>query len=297
MTTITSDKNQSPSVLFHTSEQSGANVRTESPVFILGLMQRCGSNFLSEMLMLHSGFQVPEVLSEDYVLEHSHLLLEYVDKTCKRWRGLPWIESPEMWRNKMLRQIGDGILALLTQQIPAGKRLLAKTPAAFNVDKCLQLFPEAKLLVLVRDGRDSVESAAKKWPAEPYELWMQQWAEASRAVLDFMQGAGAASRGKSWLLVKYEDLLEKPEPTVTDILRFLGLDPSTFDWDRLKRLPLFGSSQYPDQKGDTSRVLEKPKDFNPIQRWRDWGWSRKRSFKKIAGNELISLGYAPDNQW
>jgi len=278
-------------------EKGGGSIHSQSPVFILGLMQRCGSNFLSEILLIHSEFQLPSVLDEDYLLEHSHLLVEYVDKTYRRWKGLPWIKTPEVYRSAVLTQIGKGIMSVLADQIEPGRRLLTKTPAAYNVDKFFHLFPDAKLLVLIRDGRDAVESAAKKWPTEPYELWMEQWAEGARGVLDFAQGAGAESRGKSWQMVRYEDLLASPEATVAEVLRFLDLDPGNFDWQRMQHLPLFGSSQYPDQSGDVARVLEKPKDFNPIQRWRDWGWSRKRSFKKLAGNELVGLGYVANNNW
>jgi hypothetical protein len=189
-------------------------------------------------------------------------------------------------------------LALLKEEIPQDKRLLTKTPVAYNVDKFFDLFPEAKLLILIRDGRDAVESAVRTWPNRSYKYWMKLWAEGARSILDFVQGEGGALQGKSWQLVKYEDLLERPKATITELLRLLRIDPVSFDWSRVERLPVHGSSQYPDEAGTvTGRKLEKSEDFNPLGRWDHWGWRRKRLFKKIAGEELIGLGYASNNRW
>ena len=183
-------------------------------------------------------------------------------------------------------------------EIAEDKRLLAKTPGAYNSDKFFHLFPDAKLLILVRDGRDAVESAVRSWPNRSYEYWTKQWTRGARSILSLVQGDRADLRGKSWELVKYEDLVERPEETVRDLLNFLGINPINFDWSRLDRLPVHGSSQYPDENGQvTGRKLEKSENFKPVGRWQYWGWLRKRMFKKIAGKELISLGYVLNNHW
>jgi sulfotransferase family protein len=267
----------------------------QSPVFILGLMERCGSNFLSGALLIDPCFQLPNVLDEDYVLEHAHLLIEYVEKTYRRWKGQSWIPNPEELREELLRRMGNSLLDLLSKQVVSGKRLLAKTPAAFNMDKFFDLFPDAKLLVLIRDGRDVVESAIRKWPDEPYEFWVQQWANGAREILKFMR-AFSNLRGTSWELVRYEDLLEQPDQTIGALLSFLGLHRTDFDWNRLHSLPVYGSSQHFDKSGQVScAVVEKTNDFKFRARWKDkWSWSQKRKFKKIAGKELAALGYVSD---
>jgi hypothetical protein len=273
-------------------------LHSQPPVFILGIMQRCGTNFLSDILSIHAGFEAPGNLAEDFVMEHAHLLLEYGDRTYRRWKDLRWIKNPEGCKKILLRHIGDGIVRLLQQEIAQHKRLLTKTPVAYNVDKFFHLFPEAKLLILIRDGRDAVESAVRSWPNRSYEYWMKQWSDGARSILSFVHGAGSGLEGKSWQLIRYEDLVERPEAIITDVLRFLGIDPRSFDWQRMQRLPVHGSSQYPDEAGTvTGRKLEKAADFNPLGRWDHWGWYRKRMFKKFAGKELISLGYSSNNRW
>ena len=55
------------------------------------------------------------------------------------------------------------------------------------------------------------------------------------------QGTGRDSRGKSWELVRYEELVERPEVAAKGILDFLGVDKVAVDWDRLTKLPVRGS--------------------------------------------------------
>jgi hypothetical protein len=277
--------------------QSDGSVHPEPPVFIVGIMERSGTNFLSDVLLIDPSFAMPSILNEDFVMEHAHLLLEYGDRTYGRWRQLKWIENPGERKNLLLRHLGQGIVALLRQEIAEDKRLLAKTPGAYNSDKFFHLFPDAKMVILIRDGRDAVESAVQTWPNKSYEFWTQQWARGARSILDLMEARGDL-RGQSWHLVKYEDLVAHPETTVTELLSFVGVDPSHFDWGRLQRLPIHGSSQYRDEKGTvTGRKIEKTADFKPVGRWNDWGWFRKRMFKKLAGTELVRLEYVQDNRW
>ena len=128
---------------------------------------------------------------------------------------------------------------------------------------------------------------------------MRQWANGCRRILDFTQGPGRGSRGKSWELVRYEELVEHPEDTLKGMSDFLGVDEFAFEWDKLTQLPVRGSSVTVDGQGRviSGAVVEKPEDFSPIGRWRNWGLWRKRKFKKIAGRELIELGYESNDRW
>ena len=188
------------------------------PVYIMSPMQRCGTNHLADILLLHPDFQLPNVLEEDFVFEHADLLYEYAERTYQRWRGLRWIDNPDECRHLLQLHLGQGILSFLANQIAANKRLLLKTPDCNHIDKFFLFFPGVKLLLLMRDGRDVVESAVRKWPKRSDEYWMRQWAKGSRRILDFIQGMGRESRGKTWELVRYEELVERPEATVKGMM-------------------------------------------------------------------------------
>src|SRR5919106_143919 len=201
-----------------TSVDQGRNMM---PVYIMSPMMRCGTNHLADILLLHPDFQLPKVMEEDFVFEHAHLLNEYAEKTYQRWTRLKWIENPEEWRRLLRLHLGQGMFSFLASQIDDHKRPLFKTPDSNNIDKMFLFFPGVKLLLLMRDGRDVVESAVRKWPNQTDEYWMQRWAEGARRILDFSQEVGREPRGTSWELIRYEDLVERPEAVVKRVLEFL----------------------------------------------------------------------------
>lgn len=272
---------------------------SRDPVFILGITQRSGTNFLSGMLACHPELQTPSVLGEDFLLHDSHRLGDYVDRTYERWKRLPWIENQEELRASLERRLGDALLQFLSSDIDPDRRLLAKTPSVVNLHNFFRFFTKAKLLILVRDGRDTVESAARKWPKAGYRRFMREWGNNARAIRDFMSGEHAEARGSSWELVHYEGLLDDPRASARNLLDFLELDAETFRWDKLEDLPIFGSSQNTDERGRvvSDAPVQHLADFNPRQRWKNWGWRRKRQFKKLAGEGLIQFGYEVDRDW
>jgi protein-tyrosine sulfotransferase len=270
----------------------------KTPVYIMSPMQRCGTNHLADILLLHPDFQVPKALEEDFVVEYADLLHEYSEKTYQHWRRLEWVSDLEEHRRLLQHHLGQGILAFLGSQIDATKRPLHRSPDCHNIDKFFLFFPGVKLLLLIRDGRDVVESAARKWPQQSYEHWMRKWAEGARRLLNFIQQTGREMRGKSWELVRYEELVERPEIAVKGMLEFLDIDVSTFAWDRLTHLPVRGSSSILDAHGKVSKeTVEKLQEFSPIGRWHSWSGWRKRKFKKLAERELLELGYESTARW
>lgn len=113
-----------------------------------------------------------------------------------------------------------------------------------------------------------------------------------------MRGSGRDLRERSWKLIKFEDLVERPEATVRELLPFLDIDINTFDFNRIRNLPLIGSSF---ERGGKDQVhwdpVKKPKDFQPVGRWKSWNYWHKMIFKMIAGRELIRFGYVDNNRW
>lgn len=272
--------------------------KSSSPVFVLSPAPRCGTTYLTWILQIHPDFQLPNLLWEDFVMEHVQFLKDYVHLTSKRWEHR--IKSIKDFKQLFLKHLGDGILSFLCEQIEENKRLLCKTPRSYNLNDFFVLFPNAKLLIVIRDGRDVVTSAVKTWANRilAFERSTWRWAEGARQVLDFMEGNGNELRGKSWMLVKYEDILESPEDTILEMLGFLDIDSDTFDMTQIENLPLRGSSVH---RGEKNKVhwdpVEKPKDFQPIGRWKSWRHWQKKKFKIIAGRELIRLGYVGNNDW
>lgn len=268
-----------------------ANVRS-APVFLVGVHRRCGSNFVCDALQLHKQFSIPEPLTEDYLLENAHLLHDYVERTvASRWRKrFNAEEDVVLCRKTLCRRLGAALTSTLAARIAPGSRLLTKTPDPDNVKLFPSLFPDAKLVLIVRDGRDVVESSFRSWPSQSYAHWMRMWAKGARTILDFVNGAGKQCK-EQWRLVRYEDLLHDRE-AFGSLLDFLGVSRETYPWDELESLPVRGSSTH---RGNASelhwRPVEKTADFRPVGRWANWSLIRRLQFKAIAGAEQTALGY------
>jgi len=279
-------------------ETKDAMTTAGPPVFMIGIMARTGTNYFADILQLiDPTFHLPRVLYEDFLLEHSNLLGACVDRTYQRWKRMPSMKEPEKWKQHLTHRFGEALLKLLRDGLEPDQRLLAKTPGATNVERFYDLFPNAKLILLIRDGRDVVESAKATWPYESYEFWIRQWAGGVRSMQRLMSGPGKGLRGSAWEIVKYEDLLNTPEQVVGPLAKFLGVE-DRFDWRKFKDLPIRGSSQNRDSKGKVDwNPTKEIAGFKPVGRWAKWSWSQKRQFNRLAGSEMAAIGYDLSSKW
>lgn len=280
-----------------------------SPVFIISPIQRSGINFLAEVLKnMDNSFHIPPPLSESYYLKHSDLLQKYSNLTIKRhklWmtRFTDSKEYPHDYVDLLLKKLGDGIIEFSKEFVEKDNRLLLKCPDSENFNNFFKLFPDVQLIILVRDGRDTVASGMKSW-----RKWFlmellfgkisKTWSHNTRLIMNFMSGPGKNLAGKFWLLVKYESLITNLTNTVENLAEFLHVNPEHIGWANLENIPVIGSSTFRgNQKNIHWMPVEKTNEFIPIGKWRKWSLRSKKRFKKIAGKELIELGYESDNSW
>ncbi len=257
------------------------------PIFILGIMQRSGTNWLRDLLLCHPdcyGAKIPE----DFLVANSHLLQRFGSSLYNSW--------PEKWRpdervgpkERLHRMLGDALLEFIGQELPGRnsngelspppqRRLVTKTPCVENLEHCFSFFPNSQLIILVRDGRAVVESIVQGFSWD-YESAIRHWDRAAQAILRFRALGGPALQRT--VLVKYEDLYSDPCAELRRVFAFLELAPSRYDFDRALNLPVRGSSL----------VGREPK-FAPLDRAADWDpWKHER-FNHVAGESLEALGY------
>jgi Sulfotransferase family len=264
------------------------------PVFLIGIMMRSGTNYLADVLrVIDPELCMPRVLDEDFLLVHSDLLVDYTKRMHQKWTRLPWIEDAAGLQNTLLREIGDGLLRVLREDVEPEKRLLAKTPSAINVDNFFSLFPHARLLILTRDGRDAVASAVASFDYAPFDWWAREWARGANSILELTSGPAKSARGATWEIVRYEDLVRGPPLDVLrSVAKVLDIPCSRVEWRRIPEIPVRGSSQALDANGQLDWSSNRTvKDFSPIGRWSDWTWRQRRQFNRIAGSQLAALGY------
>jgi hypothetical protein len=160
-----------------------------------------------------------------------------------------------------------------------------KTPAYIaHVDRLASIWPDARFVVLVRDGRD-VALSVMGVPFGPNNAWSaaRSWANAIR------RGREAAARYPGRVFeIRYEDLVSEPAETVAAVCEFLELEYSP---DMLAIEQTDRSKVVEDQaawftnvwSGITTAAVGKWKsELSPRQ---------VEVFESVAGNELRALGY------
>lgn len=106
-----------------------------------------------------------------------------------------------------------------------------KTPAhVFYLAQIKKLFPEAKIIHLVRDGRDVVESHQRTFVGpKSIDRIAKRWKNSIVAFCRFKE----TCQPSDYIEVQYEDLVSQPEDIVNQVLTFLGEEPMPLDY----RLP------------------------------------------------------------
>jgi len=261
-------------------------------VFIFGIARRSGTNFLFQLLLLHEACRAGNVVLEDFFLAHADILEHYADTVYRswnrRWRGQ--LDSPDL----LLKHLGDGLTSFLdaeslkvNQDEGEPWRVVTKTPSVRNMLLCAKLFPAVKPIIIVRDGRSVVESSVRSFRRN-YEEIAHEWTDAVGEIQALMKSQPA----DGYLLVRYEDLQQNTEAEVRKILAFLELDPAQYDFEAMRELPVFGSSQIVEEgNGKVHWKGEKFVNFDPNKRWQHWEQSLHERFNRIAGSAMAQFGY------
>ena len=293
---------------YKTADSSTAE--SKEPIFILGIAARCGTNYLHDLIRMHPDCDSGSaVLEEDNLLANAHLLTRYVDGVSHWWKQHWGPDELRTEREALAQQMGQGLIAFLSAQLERRKqlsarngsaerpmRLVTKTPTVKNLGLFFQLFPTSKLLVLVRDGRSVVESAARTFD-RPYGHAAREWAASAQII----QHQCKDNAGAPFLLVRYEDLYTNVEQELRRIFGYLQLDADAYDYAGAVNLPVRGSSTLRGQptshgvpwvaQGIHWDPVQKPANFNPVERWASWSRAKHERFNWLAGDYLEPFGY------
>ncbi len=177
-----------------------------------------------------------------------------------------------------------------------------KTPSYLIRMKQLDaVLPEARFVHVIRDGRDvALSLATVSWgpedAREAAKMWRQRIQRARRQAVRLRPG--------SYMELRYEDLVEEPEPALRRIAAFAGLE-----WDEAmlahheqgsERMEAEakeivrpdGTVLAAEERRRTHRMASEPLRSDRVGRWRS-GMSATdvEAFERVAGPLLIELGY------
>ena len=243
-------------------------------------------------------------------------------------------EDPEEHLTRLTRRAIDYFL--MENLSKTNKRVVGdKTPRLTpNILREISvIYPEAKVIHIIRDGRDQVVSRMHHaWKRGrdrggsvmlvPEELdkrqaffrdpqaflasgegiflerrlrsYASEWAtRVGRAIED-----GPALIGGDYAEVRYEDLLERPVQEAANLFEFLGTDAAENTVSRCVEATSFESLSGR-ERGQENYDLDHGKYRKGVAGdWKNVLTERdKEIFKEEAGNLLVGLGYEKDNDW
>ena len=257
-----------------------------------------------------------------------------VSEDLKVWHGLPW----NMWSDgyeKDLRALSRlSVDYFLSKEVArTGRKIVGdKSPQhTENLDEIHELYPDARIVHIVRDGRDVAVSAMHHWwrlskdreggifELTPEELRLrdeyvknrQGFLASGRSIFteerltqlasrwDHRTGKGrrdgATLYGEQYLEIRYEDLLLDTPTVLGQVLKFLGASSEDRVIERCLR-----SSDF-ERTSNRRQGEEDPVSFfrkGVAGDWREvFTESDRALYKRLAGERLIELGYESSHDW
>jgi hypothetical protein len=179
-------------------------------------------------------------------------------------------------RDVLLDATRDFCDRILVGHLTPGVRYLAeRSPMhVHSVDVISAVYPDARLIHIIRDGRDVARSViAREWGADSIAVAAAEWRDAVRA-------ARENAPPDRYHEVRYEDVLADPRSAIAQLYTWLELDFGDADMDRALA---------------EARIQRNhdPTDPRPQHgKWRDhFSPEDLHVFEDVAGDLLDELGY------
>jgi len=261
-------------------------------IMVHGILPRAGTVYAGQLLRLHPDLHAfPHNLYEVPFLQLSDSVLRLQEQFLASHRH----NRGKVGRTDFLTLFGSALVAHLHAGTPPEKRMLVKVPSVEYLHLFPHVYPHEHLLVLVRDGRDLVDSTVRTWPMFPFSFACRRWRRAAGMVVRCHERW--EGRREGYWLARYEDAVKNPEAFVREACRRFGLDEEAYPFAEIEAIRVRGSSTVTAGGDVVWDPQERPEDFRPVGRWRRWPTRKKRAFKRLAGEMLLALGYCEDLAW
>ena len=221
------------------------------PVFIIS-SGRSGTTLMRSMLVASEQVAIP---AETQILHN--LLVKF-----KAYEGLGWADLSRlmiaefeshhnfnMWETNLAaayqkivnlpeeerslaRIIDEVYMTYATEKFPKAKVWGDQSPIhTFYLPYIHKIFPEAKYMHLVRDGRDVVSSMVKRHGDDYLYEAVYRWKTSIKKTDEFQKKLGL----DQYIEVRYEDLVQKSEETLKQISQFIHIEytPRMLDYWKL----------------------------------------------------------------
>lgn len=261
----------------------------EDPVFVIGA-PRSGKTTLAWALAAHSGLWTSAETQILPALFGEGRVERLVDRQLKRPTPT-WLKLQEVEGDEVLSYIGLGINALFTSR-SEGKRWIDHTPGhTFMVDTLLAMFPGARVIHIVRDGRPVVQAMVEvEENLDPERAkamrdgnflppWTTDFGEACKMwAKSVAAGMTACERhdGRA-KTVMFDELASDPEATLREVLDGIGAEHEP------------GPAQ--SWRWQARKAVDDP---TAREHWESWSDEQRDTFAREAGAVLVELGLATE---
>jgi hypothetical protein len=290
--------------------------------FLQGVRIRSGTNYIAKVMSCNPHVQLvpPKKTTDEFPVMRN---MEIWEKGFTAFLGQYKGPRGTYEFRRFLSYFGAAWLRYLVDlfSLQPGHVFL-KDPSVRHLDRFFEMFPDAKLIILVRDGRDNVASSekaalarrtdmslARKSRTRLNHLLMRDFVQAARdwavsvdRIVRFDEEFKCSPLASRYLIVRYEDIYRSPREMGRRLFEFMEVPWDDAILDAVENAEVVGSSFYGAEGREDARkpnwtATPKSEAFQPIGRWSGWNGLRKKLFKRIAGRQLIQMGYEQTSDW
>lgn len=254
-----------PQELYLVLRKRPAKTKINSPVFVVG----CGHSGTTVMLaVLDNHSKIKAVPGESRIF-YKTILAKL--KRFNEWKRMTILSGKSRWVEKTPKHI-------------------------YKIKEIFRFFPYAQIILMLRDGRDVACSLRDRH--HNFERGAVRWIKDNQAGQDHWSDSRV-------MVVKYEDLVQSTHETLKKIFDFLGesfesdvvqLENKNRKWHS-HAVGKLSSSVGRNHAQHRNWQINQPL-FNGSGKWLDnMAEPEKRIFKKVAGDLLVSYGYADNQIW
>jgi hypothetical protein len=274
------------------------------PFFIIG-SGRCGSTLLRSILLQHKSLHIPpesaalpSIIKKYYRYNGSDwkdlvniILGEFSSFGAYKYWQIDVFELREKLyatpkKEQSLAFIIMEIYNMHMNKFSEGAKIWGDktTFNTLRLEWIHRLFPNAKYINLIRDGRDVASSYLKSGLIDNLEQIAWRWNTATIKAETFAKSKKSKS---SFLNVHYEDLVTKPEETSKAIFNFLNLDFSGINENR-------ETSKMGDTVLEHHANVKNPINSESIGKWKkDLSNEDQLKASNLMKSQLKKLNYLP----
>lgn len=258
------------------------------PIFIVG-SPRSGTTFLRDLLNSHPHLAIP---NETHFIPKLYLAYGEPQSLTEVKKIFQWIEKTSYFRRFQIELKSDDLNNCQTfsdiiylifnayAQKQGKKRWADKTPTYLNhMQLLLKIFPNAKFIHLIRDGRD-VALSMIPLVFSHNNIYTAAWGW-KNTVNKGIKQSRSIPQGQ-YLEIRFEDLILETEKTMKNLCQFID-EPYTSDILKATR-----SGDYQHMSGTILPVA----DLSKINQWENkMSIKDQMIFESVAGDLLAQLGY------